>query len=109
MKILDTLSFPIANDFAVALFTVKPGAMRELHWHTSSDEWAFIISGKGRLTAYVGPDSANTYDFQAGDVGYVQVPNAHYFENTGTEDLVYLGTSQRSRSWVVETHANKCV
>ena len=39
VKIIDPLSFPIANNFAAALFTIKPGAMRELHWHTTSDEW----------------------------------------------------------------------
>lgn len=91
VKILDPVTFPTAANFAAALFTVKPGAMRELHWHTSSDEWNYIISGSGRLTVYVAPDSSQTFDFQAGDVGYVPVPNAHYLENTGTEDLVYLG------------------
>lgn len=66
VKILDTQSFPIAADFAVALFTIKPGAMRELHWHTTSDEWDFIIQGQGRLTVYVAPQSSRTFDFQAG-------------------------------------------
>ena len=66
VKILDTTTFPIAADFAVGLFTIKPGAMRELHWHTTSDEWDYIISGQGRLTAYVAPSSSRTFDFQAG-------------------------------------------
>lgn len=65
--------------------------MRELHWHTVSDEWTFFISGQGRLTTYLAPDYSQTFDFQAGDVGYVPVPNAHYLENTGSEDLVFLG------------------
>lgn len=93
VKILDPLTFPIASNFAAALFTIKPGAMRELHWHTSSDEWNYIISGQGRLTVFIAPSSSRTFDFQAGDVGYVPVPDAHYLENTGTEDLVYLGKS----------------
>jgi len=91
VKILDPVTFPTAYNFAAALFTVKPGAMRELHWHTTSDEWSFFLAGQGRLTVYMAPDSATTYNFQAGDVGYVPVPNAHYIENTGTEDLVYIG------------------
>ena len=65
--------------------------MRELHWHTVSDEWTFFISGQGRLTTYLAPDFSQTFDFQAGDVGYVPRPNAHYLENTGSEDLVFLG------------------
>ena len=71
VKILDSVTFPAAFDFAVGLFTIKPGAMRELHWHTTSDEWNFIIAGQGRLTVFVAPDSSRTFDFQAGDVGYV--------------------------------------
>ena len=90
VKIIDSLNFPTASDFAAALFTIKPGAMRELHWHTVADEWNFWISGQGRLTSYLAPASSQTFDFQAGDVGYVPVPNAHYIENTGDTDLVYL-------------------
>lgn len=94
VKVLDTLSFPIAKNFAAALFTVKPGAMRELHWHVPNgeqgDEWSFFIKGQARLTVFSAPESSRTFDFQAGDVGYVPVPDAHYLENTGDEDLVYL-------------------
>ncbi|KAK5120624.1 hypothetical protein LTR85_005982 [Meristemomyces frigidus] len=96
VKILDSLTFPISANFAAALFTVKPGAMRELHWHTASDEWNYIISGQGRLTVFVAPASSRTFDLQAGDVGYVPVPNIHYLENTGTEDLIYLEVLQAS-------------
>lgn len=65
--------------------------MRELHWHTSSDEWDYFLSGQGRLTVYSAPESSQTFDFQAGDVGYVPIDDPHYLENTGTEDLIYLG------------------
>ena len=94
VKILDPISFPTAKNFAAALFTIKPGAMRELHWHTSSDEWSYFLSGQGRLTVFVAPEASRTFDFQAGDVGYVPVPDAHYLENTGTEDLVYIEVLQ---------------
>lgn len=90
VKIIDSLNFATSFDFAAALFTIKPGAMRELHWHTVADEWSFFIAGQGRLTSYFAPSSSQTFDFQAGDVGYVPVPNAHYVENTGDTDLVYL-------------------
>ena len=64
--------------------------MREMHWHPTADEWSFFIAGQARLTAYLAPDSSRTFDFQAGDVGYVEVPQSHYLENTGDTDLVYL-------------------
>jgi len=96
VKILDSTSFPAAVDFAVALFTIQPGAMRELHWHTVSDEWDYFISGQGRVTVYSAPSSSRTFDFQAGDTGYVPVVTAHYLENTGDTDLVYLEVLQSS-------------
>lgn len=94
VKIIDPLTFPIASNFSAALFTVEPGAMRELHWHTVSDEWSYFIKGTGRLTAYQAPSSSRTWDFNEGDVGYVPDTFAHYIENTGTEDLIYLEVLQ---------------
>ncbi|KAF9741927.1 hypothetical protein PMIN06_011782 [Paraphaeosphaeria minitans] len=90
IKILDPETFPIASEFSVALVTVEPGAMREMHWHTTSDEWTYFIKGQARLTVYQAPSSSRTFDFSAGDVGYVPVPNAHYLENTGNETLMFL-------------------
>jgi len=97
IKILDPSTFPIASTFSAALITVEPGAMRELHWHTTSDEWSYFISGSARLTVYEAPAASRTFDFTAGDVGYVPVPNAHYLENTGNETLVYLEVLQSSQ------------
>ncbi|KAG9184961.1 Oxalate decarboxylase [Alternaria panax] len=97
IKILDPATFPIASTFSAALITVEPGAMRELHWHTTSDEWSYFLSGSARLTVYEAPAASRTFDFSAGDVGYVPVPNAHYLENTGNETLVYLEVLQSSQ------------
>lgn len=97
VKILDSSVFPVASNFAAALFTIQPGAMREIHWHTTSDEWNYFISGQARLTVFSAPESSRTFDFQAGDVGYVPVPMSHYVENTGTEDVVYLEVLQAPR------------
>jgi oxalate decarboxylase family bicupin protein len=91
---LDPTTFPIASTFSVALITVEPGAMRELHWHTTSDEWSYFLAGSARLTIYEAPAASRTFDFTAGDVGYVPVPNAHYLENTGNTTLVYMEVLQ---------------
>lgn len=90
VKIIDPLSFPVASNFAAALFTIEPGAMREIHWHTRSDEWSYFIAGEARLTVFSAPESSRTFDFHPGDVGYVPVPMAHYIENVGTTPVVYI-------------------
>lgn len=33
---------------------------------------------------------AETFDFQAGDVSYIQKSNGHYIENVGTGSFVHL-------------------
>ncbi|ORX91672.1 RmlC-like cupin domain-containing protein [Clohesyomyces aquaticus] len=94
IKVLDPATFPIAKGFSAALVTVEPGAMREMHWHTTSDEWTYFLQGTARLTVYQAPASSRTFDFSAGDVGYVPVPNAHFLENTGSEPLIFLEVLQ---------------
>lgn len=41
VKILDPTTFPVASMFSSALVTLQPGAMREIHWHSTSDEYVF--------------------------------------------------------------------
>jgi oxalate decarboxylase family bicupin protein len=94
VKILDPTTFPIAPMFSAALVTVAPGAMREVHWHPTSDEWSYFLQGSARCTVFVAPDASGTFDFTAGDVGYISQADAHYFENTGTEDVIFLEVLQ---------------
>ncbi|WQF77516.1 Putative rmlC-like cupin domain superfamily, rmlC-like jelly roll protein [Colletotrichum destructivum] len=94
VKILDPQTFPIASNFAAALVVVQPGAMREIHWHTTSDEWNYFLQGSGRMTIFEAPEASRTFDFTAGDVGYIKVGDSHYIENTGTEDVVFLEVLQ---------------
>lgn len=97
VKIIDTTTFPIATEFAAALVTVEPGAMRELHWHLTSDEWNFFIQGSARITLFNAPDASQTFDYTAGDVGYIPVAQSHYIENTGTEDVIFLEVLQQPK------------
>ena len=96
VKIIDSVNFPISTEISAALFTVEPGAMREIHWHTQSDEWAYFIQGTARLTVFDAPQSSRTFDFHPGDVGYVPLPDAHYVENTGDVPVIYLEVLKNS-------------
>jgi oxalate decarboxylase/phosphoglucose isomerase-like protein (cupin superfamily) len=74
--------------------TVKPGALREIHWHTTSDEWNFFISGSARIGIYAAANAAQTFDFNAGDCGYIPKSMTHYVENTGDDDVVFIEVLQ---------------
>src|SRR5437660_11645602 len=41
---------PIANGLAGVSMQLEPGVMRELHWHATAAEWAFVIKGRMRTT-----------------------------------------------------------
>jgi oxalate decarboxylase len=89
-RILDSTNFPVATTIAAALVEVEPGGIRELHWHPNTDEWQFYIEGEGRMTVFDSPGKARTFDFTAGDVGYVPFATGHYVENTGGTTLRFL-------------------
>jgi oxalate decarboxylase len=97
VRIVDSSNFPAASTIAAALVEVEPGGMRELHWHPNTDEWQYYISGQGRMTVFASGGKARTFDYQAGDVGYVPFAMGHYVENTGDETLRYLEVFRSSR------------
>jgi oxalate decarboxylase len=69
---------------------VEPGGMRELHWHPNTDEWQYYIAGQARMTVFAASGKARTFDYQAGDVGYIPFAMGHYVENTGDVPLRFL-------------------
>jgi oxalate decarboxylase len=89
VKIIDSKAFPV-SPISAAIVTLKPGGLRELHWHPNADEWQYYVTGKGRMTVFAGATTARTMDFEEGDVGYVQISNPHYIENIGDSDLVFI-------------------
>ena len=90
VRITDSSNFPASKTIAAALVELDPGAMRELHWHPNTDEWQFYIEGQGRMTVFGSEGRARTFDYLAGDVGYVPFAQGHYIENTGTTPLRFL-------------------
>jgi oxalate decarboxylase len=90
VRIADSSVFPVSTTIAAALVEVNPGGMRELHWHPNTDEWQYYIEGQARMGVFGASGQARTFDFQAGDVGYVPFAMGHYVENTGTTPLRFL-------------------
>ncbi len=41
---------PISKGIAGVSMKLEPGAMRELHWHATAAEWAFVLEGDVRTT-----------------------------------------------------------
>ena len=90
VKIVDSSNFPVSKTVAAALVEVDPGGMRELHWHPNADEWQYYLEGEARMTVFASSGVARTFDYRAGDVGYVPFAMGHYVENTGGTPLRFL-------------------
>jgi len=88
VRIVDSTNFPISTTVAAALVEIKPGAMREMHWHPNNDEWQYYLSGTGRMTVFAANGKARTFNYRAGDVGYVPFAFGHYIQNTGDQPMV---------------------
>jgi oxalate decarboxylase len=90
VRIADSRIFPVSTTIAAALVEIGPGGMRELHWHPNTNEWQYYIEGQARMGVFGASGQARTFDFWAGDVGYVPFAMGHYIENTGTATVRFL-------------------
>jgi oxalate decarboxylase len=90
VRIIDSRNFSISTTIAAAHVVLKPGGLRELHWHQNANEWQYYVAGKGRMTVFFNGAKARTADFNAGDVGYVPKTLGHFVENVGDTDLVFV-------------------
>jgi oxalate decarboxylase len=89
-RIVDSSNFKASTTIAAALVEIAPGAIREMHWHPTTDEWQYYLGGQGRMTVFASGGKARTFDYCGGDVGYVPFAMGHYIENTGAETLCLL-------------------
>ncbi len=90
VRIVDSTVFPASTHIAMAQVRLKPGAIRELHWHPNVSEWQYWIQGAGRMTVVNAQGKARTMNFHPNDVGIVTAMAGHYIENTGKDDVVFL-------------------
>jgi oxalate decarboxylase len=96
MREVTQAEFPAMDTMSIEEVTIEPGAMRTLHWH-AQDEWQYYLQGTARVTVFMpqGGSSA-TFDYRAGDVGYIPGIAAHYVENIGNEPLKFLGVFRKT-------------
>ncbi|MBP1154846.1 MULTISPECIES: oxalate decarboxylase family bicupin [unclassified Paenibacillus] len=97
VRIVDSTNFPISTRIAAALVEIEPGGMREMHWHPNNDEWQYYLTGTARMTVFAANGTARTFDYRAGDVGYVPFAFGHYIQNTGNQSVWFLEMFKSNR------------
>ncbi|KAF5669530.1 oxalate decarboxylase [Fusarium denticulatum] len=95
---IDSTNFPASKTLAATFVTLKPGGLRELHWHPNAEEWLYFHQGKARATVFIGNAAARTFDFSAGDTAAFPDNSGHYIENTSEdEDLIWIEVYKSDR------------
>jgi len=75
--------FPVSKNIAGVLMTLKPGGLRELHWHANAAEWAYVIAGNVRVTIVDPEGRIEIVDFAPGDIWYFPRGHAHSIQGMG--------------------------
>lgn len=89
-KEVTVAEFPVSQSIAGVSMVLRPGAMRELHWHAIAAEWAYVIKGNVRTTV-LGPNGeAAVDDFGPGDVWYFSKGHPHALQGLGPGDTHFV-------------------
>ena len=82
---VDSSSFPISATVTGVILDLEPGALREVHWHPTADEWQYVIEGDVSVTMFGSHGRYRTEELTKGDVGYIPQGYGHSIENIGNK------------------------
>ena len=82
--------FPVSQSIAGVSMRLKPGAFRELHWHSIAAEWAYVLEGRVRTTVITPGGTTSTDDFETGDIWYFPKGHGHMLQCLGDKPCHFL-------------------
>lgn len=91
-RIVDSHDFPMSKTIVGSIMDLKPGALRELHWHPNADEWQYFISGRARVGIFGAHGRSSVQEFGPGQVAFINQGFGHYIEQVGDEPTRILIT-----------------
>ena len=89
-RIVTQNEFPIQTTMTAVRMDLKPGALRELHWHPHADEWQFYVGGRSRVSIFGSHGRVKTEEFGPNDVAFIKQGYGHYIEQVGDEPTQVL-------------------
>jgi len=82
--------FPVSQSIAGVSMYLKPGAFREMHWHSIAAEWAYILDGAVRTTVITPDGTTSTDDFEKGDIWFFPKGHGHMLQCLGDKPCHFL-------------------
>ena len=81
---------PISKGIAGVSMRLEPGVMRELHWHATAAEWAYVITGRVHTTVVDPQGRTGIDDFGPGDIWYFPRGHGHMLQCLGNEPCHFI-------------------
>jgi oxalate decarboxylase len=81
---------PISKGLAGVSMRLEPGVTRELHWHATAAEWAFVLEGRVRTTLVDPSGDSEVNDFDPGDVWYFPRGHPHSLACLGDKPCHFI-------------------
>jgi oxalate decarboxylase len=86
----DSTQFEISKTITGVVLDLDPGALRELHWHPTADEWHYVVEGNISVTMFGSHGRFRIETLEKGDVGYIPQGYGHSIDNVGTKSARIL-------------------
>lgn len=82
--------FPASQHIAGVSMRLKPGGIRELHWHAIAAEWALVLKGTVLATVIAPNGEPATDIFEPGDIWYFPKGHGHALQNIGKDEAHFV-------------------
>ena len=89
-QLVSQQQFPISSTITGVLLTIKPGGLRELHWHPNADEWQYYIKGRSEIGIFGANGKYRQDEFGPGNVAFINRGFGHYIKQIGNEETQIL-------------------
>ncbi|HEV2488340.1 MAG TPA: cupin domain-containing protein [Candidatus Acidoferrales bacterium] len=84
-RIVSSIEFPIQTTVTGVVQDLKPGALREMHWHPNADEWQLYLSGRSQVGIFGAHGRVLTEEFEPGQIAFIKQGFGHYVQQVGDE------------------------
>ena len=68
---------PLATEIAGAHLYMNPGGSREMHWHSTAGEWAYVLAGQCQVAVLDPGGELDVANYGPGDLWYFPRGHAH--------------------------------
>jgi oxalate decarboxylase len=87
LRLATQKEFPMSKSMSGGVMTLKPGAIREMHWHPNANEWHYYLSGMAEVALFGSGGRGKVKQFVPGDVAYMPAGYGHAIRNTSNVDV----------------------